>query len=74
MVRMSFLKSINVNKYLAVMGALVQPGNTVKVKTDKGTQLGVYKVLDSISGQVLKSIKNVKGNTIYDLYLFDKKI
>jgi hypothetical protein len=31
-------------------------------------------VLDSITGQVLKSIKNVKGNTIYDLYLFDKKI
>lgn len=74
MVRMSFLKSINGNKYLAVMGALGQPGNTVKVKTDKGTQLGVYKVLDSISGQVLKSIKNVKGNTIYDLYLFDKKV
>jgi hypothetical protein len=56
------------------MGALGQPGNTVKVNTDKGSQLGVFKVLDSITGQVLKNIKNVKGNTIYDLYLFDKKI
>jgi dTDP-4-dehydrorhamnose reductase len=74
MIRMSFLKSINGNKYIAVMGALGQPGNTVKVKNDKGTQLGVYKVLDSITGQVLKSIKNVKGNALYDLYLFDKKI
>ena len=74
MIRMSFLKSINGNKYIAVMGALGQPGNTVKVKNDKGTQLGVYKVLDSITGQVLKSIKNVKGNVLYDLYLFDKKI
>lgn len=74
MIRMSFLKSINGNKYIAVMGALGQPGNTVKVKNDKGTQLGVYKVLDSITGQVLKSIKNVKGNAVYDLYLFDKKI
>jgi hypothetical protein len=48
--------------------------HTVKVNTDKGNQLGVFKVLDSITGQVLKSIKNVKGNTTYDLYLFDKKI
>ena len=73
-VRMSFLKSVYGNKYIAVMGALGQPGNTVKVNTDKGTQLGVFKVIDSITGQVLKSIKNVKGNSVYDLYLFDKKV
>ena len=73
-VRLSFLRSIYGNKYIAILGALGQPGNTVKVFTDKGTQVGVFKVLDSITGQVLKSIKNVKGNTIYDLYLFDKKI
>ena len=72
--RLSFLKSVYGNKYIAVMGALGQPGNTVKVNTDKGSQLGVFKVLDSITGQVLKNIKNVKGNTIYDLYLFDKKV
>ncbi len=72
--RMSFLKSIYGNKYIAVLGALGQPGNTVKVVSDKGTQLGVYKVLDSITGDVLKSIKRVKGNSIYDLYLFDQKI
>lgn len=73
-VRLSFLRSIYGNKYIAVLGALGQPGNTVKVFTDKGTQVGVFKVLDSITGEVLKSIKNVKGNKIYDLYLFDKKI
>lgn len=72
--RISFLKSIYGNKYIAVLGALGQPGNTVKVLTEKGINLGVYKVLDSITGQVLKSIKNVKGNSVYDLYLFDKKI
>lgn len=72
--RLSFLKSIYGNKYVAILGALGQPGNTVKIITDKGTQLGVYKVLDSITGQVLKSIKNVKGNAIYDLYIFDKKL
>ena len=72
--RISFLKSIYGNKYIAVLGALGQPGNTVKVLTEKGINLGVYKVLDSVTGQVLKSIKNVKGNSVYDLYLFDKKI
>ena len=72
--RISFMKSIYGNKYIAVLGALGQPGNTVKVLTEKGINLGVYKVLDSITGQVLKSIKNVKGNSVYDLYLFDKKI
>jgi hypothetical protein len=42
--------------------------------TEKGINLGVYKVLDSITGNVLKGIKNVKGNSNYTLYLFDKKL
>jgi hypothetical protein len=73
-IRLSFCKSIYGNKYVAILGALGQPGNTVKIITDKNAQIGVYKVLDSITGEVLKSIKNVKGNSLYDLYLFDKKI
>ena len=72
--RLSFLKSIYGNTFIAILGAMGQPGNTVKVKTDKGKELGNFKVLDSITGQVLKSIKNVKGNTLYDLYLYDKKL
>ena len=72
--RVSFLKSVYGNKYVAVLGALGQPGNTVKIQTDKNKQIGVFKVLDSVTGQVLKNIKNVKGNTVYDLYLFDKKL
>lgn len=72
--RLSFLKSIYGNKYIAVLGALGQPGNTVKVLKSDNTQLGVYKVLDSITGDVLKSIKKVKGNSVYDLYIFEKKI
>jgi hypothetical protein len=72
--KLSFLKSVTGNKYIAVLGALGQPGNTIKVATDKNNQLGAFKVLDSITGQTLKSIKNVKGNTVYDLYIFDKKL
>lgn len=72
--RISFLKSIYGNTYIAVLGALGQPGNTVRVLTDKQKNLGIFKVMDSVTGDVLKSIKNVKGNALYDLYLFDKKL
>lgn len=72
--RISFCRSVYGNKYVAILGALGQPGNTIKILTDRGNQLGVYKVLDSITGEVLKSIKNVKGNSEYDLYIFDKRI
>lgn len=70
--RISFLKSIYGNKYVAILGALGQSGNTVKVISD--TTLGTFKVMDSITGDVLKKIKGIKGNSIYDLYIFDKKI
>jgi hypothetical protein len=73
-VRISFLKGIYGNQYLAILGAMGEPGNTVKVIDEKGKNLGVFKVLDSTTGQVLKSITKVKGNTLYDLYIFDKKI
>ena len=73
-VRISFLKSIYGNIYLAILGAMGEPGNTVKILDDKGKNLGVFKVIDSTTGQILKSIKKVKGNSLYDLYIFDKKI
>lgn len=72
--RISFLKGIYGNNYIAILGALGEPGNTVKVLDELGKNLGVFKVLDSTTGNVIKSIKKVKGNSIYDLYLFDKKI
>lgn len=73
-VRISFLKSIYGNVYVSVLGAMGEPGNTVKIIDDKGKNLGVFKVIDSTTGQILKSIKKVKGNALYDLYIFDKKI
>jgi hypothetical protein len=72
--RISFCKSIYGTKYIAILGALGQPGNTIKAIDDKGKQIGVFKVLDSTSGGVLKNIKNIKGNSLYDLYIFDKKL
>lgn len=73
-VRVSFVKSIFGNKYLAIIGALGKPGNTVKILDEKGTNIGVFKVMDSIAGETLKRIKRVKGNAIFDVYIFDTKI
>ena len=50
--RISFLKSIYGNTYIAVLGALGQPGNTVRVLTDKQNNLGIFKVMDSVTGKV----------------------
>ena len=72
--RVSFLKSIYGTKYVAILGALGQPGNTVKLLDEKGVNLGVFKCLDSTSGDVLKRIKGVKGNAIFDLFIFENKI
>jgi hypothetical protein len=72
--KLSFLKTLYGNKYIAIIGALGNPGNVVKVIDDSGKNIGVYKCLDSITGDILKSIKNVKGNNVFDLYVFDKKI
>ena len=73
-VRVSFLKSVYGTQYVAILGAMGEPGNTVKILTDKGKTLGIFKVIDSTTGKILTSIKKVKGNSMYDLYIFDKKI
>ena len=73
-VRISFLKSIFGNKYIALIGAMGKPGNTLKLINEKGSSMGVFKVIDSVSGDTLKRIKGVKGNAIFDVYLFDTKI
>lgn len=73
-VRVAFLKSIYGNKWVAILGAIGETGNTVKILDENNKNLGVYKVLDSISGEMIKRIKKVKGNQLFDLYLFDKKI
>lgn len=118
--RITFLKSLYGNKYVAILGASGRPGNTVRILTEKGSvdnmykelvrqweeqqkaegktnlnpgegtrsrlkreaeksasggkDLGVFKVLNTTTGNVLRTIKSVKGNNIYDLLIFDKKM
>lgn len=72
--RITFMKSVYGGKYMAVLGAAGDPNNTVKVLDEKNRVIGVYKILDSIDGSKLQKIKNVKGNKLYDLVIFQKKI
>lgn len=72
--RISFCKSVYGNKYVAILDALGEQGNTIKIVDEKNTNLGVFKVLDSVNGKVLKSIKSIKGNSLYDLYIFKGKV
>jgi hypothetical protein len=72
--KLTFLKTIYGNNYIAILGAIGNPKNTVKVMDEKNRSVGVFKVLDSTTGDVLRKIKRIKGNTLYDLYIFDRKI
>jgi len=73
--RITFLKSIYGNKYIAMLGAIGKPGNTIKlINSDNNQTVGTYRVLDSVAGSALKKIKRVKGNTEYELYIFEKKV
>lgn len=72
--RITFMKSVIGGKHIAVLNALGEPGNTVKVLDMKGYSVGVFKVLDSVTGDVFAKIKKVKTNSIFDLYIFEKKV
>jgi hypothetical protein len=73
-VRLSFLNSVYGNKYFVILGALGRPGNTIKIVDDSGKNYGVFKVIDSIFGKTLSKIKRIKGNNLFDVYVFDKKL
>jgi len=72
-VKISILKTVFSNEYLAVVGALGEPGRTIKVYEDKKL-LGSYKTDTSFSGDEFNKNKNVKGITEFDLYSFEKKM
>lgn len=72
--KVTLLRSVYGSKYVAILGALGEPGKTVKVSNERNVNQGVYKVLDTILGGNIKKIKNVRGQSVYDLYIFDKKL
>ncbi len=74
MMRITFLKSTTSNKGIAILGALGQKGNIIKISSS-GKFLGTYRVMKATMGDALgkphlRTIENIKD---FDLQIFVKK-
>ena len=71
--RITFLKSIYGENYIAILGPEGEKGNQVNVEN-----VGQFKVLQTITGKDLKKVAEdssiVKGNKIFKLYTFMRKV
>lgn len=72
-VRISILKTVFSNEYIAILGALGEVGKTIKVYEDKNL-LGSYKTVASFTGDTFNKNRQVKGQSEFDLWTFVKKL
>lgn len=71
--KFSVMRSMFGNKYLAIVGAVGTIGRQVKVYDGK-TLLGNYKCIKSFLGTELVNNKIIDGKSIFDLYVFNRKL
>jgi len=69
--RITIMKSVMGNEFLAILGATGTEGRIAKVFEDKKL-LGTYKVMRAIIGKELLNTKIVSGQHQFRLYLFNK--
>jgi len=69
--KLTFLKNLNKNEYVAILGALGTMNRTVKLYDNKEF-IGNYKVRKSSKGRDIKQLRNVDGKTDFFLYTFNK--
>lgn len=74
MMRLTFLKSTTSSKGIAILGALGQKGNIVKISSS-GKYLGEYRVMKATMGDALGKphLRAVEGIKEFDLHIFVKK-
>jgi len=71
--KFSIMKSMFGNKYLAIVGAIGTVDRQVKVFDGK-TLLGNYKCIRSFLGSELKNNTIIDNQSIFDLYVFNRKL
>ena len=72
-IKISIMKTVFTNQYLAILGASGEKNKTVKVYEDKNL-LGSYKVVETFNGKEFNRNRMVKGMSEFDLYFFVKKL
>lgn len=72
-VKISILKTVFTNQYIAIVGAQGEKNKTVKVYEDKKL-LGSYKTVESFTGKEFNKFRAVKGVSEFDLFSFEKKL
>lgn len=70
-IRITVMKSVLGNDYLAILGAYGTEGRVAKVFEDKKL-VGTYKVIRALVGKDLQTVKVVNGQTTFKLWLFSK--
>ena len=73
-VKISILKTIFSNAYIAIVGALGEVNKTVQVYDENKKLLGSYKTVDSFTGDQFSKKTNVMNISEFDLYTFEKKL
>jgi len=71
--KFSIMKSMFGNKYLAIVGAIGTNNRQVKVYDGKKL-IGNYKTIKSFLGSDLDKNKIVDNQSIFDLYVFNRKL
>ena len=72
-IKISILKTIFSNEYIAVVDALGEVGKTVKVYDENKKLLGSYKTVISYTGKDLQKNRKVNGMNEFPLYQFIKR-
>lgn len=70
-IRITIMKTVMGNEYLAIIGAYGTEGRVAKVFEDKKL-IGTYKVLRALTGKDLQNVRVVNGQTVFKLWLFSK--
>jgi len=69
--KMTFMKNINKNEHVAIVGALGTVNRTVKLYDGKEF-IGNFKVRKSVKGRDIKTTRNIDGQTEFPLYTFNE--